>query len=167
MRNTEIKNSSRGHMNLRHPKARRKAPLSAFPRHQPIDSRKLELLVKHPNASVRTSVLLTNGGCISAEVVLGHCGALAGPRKLGTAGPPGGRGILLRARQRLGRAGSARSASNSWNWILFGKPCGKSGKRAGRATGLVCRHPRAHQRDDCRHGRKANSRSIGCACWRG
>jgi len=43
---------------------------------------------------------------------------------------------------------SARSGSNSWNWIFFGKPCGKSGEHAGRAPGLACRHLRAHRDAD-------------------
>ncbi len=43
---------------------------------------------------------------------------------------------------------SARSASSSWIWIFFGKPCGKSGKHAGRATGLARRRLRGHPGDD-------------------
>jgi hypothetical protein len=32
---------------------------------------------------------------------------------------------------------SVRSASSRSNWIFFGKPCGRSRRRAGRATGLA------------------------------
>ena len=46
------------------------------------------------------------------------------------------------------RSWSARSASSKLNWIFFGKPCGKSGKHAGRTTGLACGRLRGHRGDD-------------------
>jgi hypothetical protein len=44
--------------------------------------------------------------------------------------------ILLRLVSTLA-SWNARSGNSSWNSIFFDKPCGTSGKHAGRATGLV------------------------------
>ena len=67
------------------------------------------------------------------------------PRKaertlLGARGARPRRKRRLRSSRRRGGAmpsWSARSASSSWNWIFFGKPCGRSRKHAGRASGLA------------------------------
>src|SRR6202023_4211684 len=50
--------------------------------------------------------------------------------------------------------------SNRLNWIFFGKPCGESGKHAGRATGLAGGGLRGHRGDD---GAPAARRTHGRA----
>ena len=58
--------------------------------------------------------------------------------RLGARGPrPAQRAGRLRRRASGLPSWSARSASSSWNWIFFGKPCGRSGEHAGRAPSLA------------------------------
>jgi hypothetical protein len=49
------------------------------------------------------------------------------------------------------------------NSIFFGEPCGKSGKHAGRATGLARRRPRGHRGDDdAPAARRSDGRADVC-----